>query len=634
LLNPKTLHEGTEAWPFPTERPTTAESLRSTGLHELGGHGVSFIEGFPAGGGFESPEVVAAAQRSLPLRRAEYQTNWNNIVDRQDAWVAAERKAGSPFTEKQLQERYFNEHPDEEALARHVIEERAKDQRGRMQLEEQFKHYQALAGENDARLIQARADMTQEQLRATSRESMQEVPFAEQLIRYGKNPRRAPTYPPQVPPPTVRPGLLDRPVQDVLPPTGTTPQGRFNFQQEPPSFTERMSEAQGLAQERRNRGLQSGDYGLGSARRTAPDAPPGSFADFAARQRQGYRNDMADILDAYRERTGLPRQGTQSPLLAPGERDLQLNTRLPPEDVSGPVTGVGRPAAPYIRNLNAPLFDYSRLNEVPEVPQFDLPRLTPPKGTAQAYLDLARNRPVLARTSAAAEAGMQHGRPFYNTQPLRAEYRQEYGAAEPGDRAYRDYIGAAAATSVNTPVPQNIRNASYFNYLRQTGQPMPSLVKSPESAHLIVPPGSIPEPYGNTAQAHYVRFMNDLIERGEFGPEAQKLLSYQQNLLGNYRPVTIDRHNMRSYDLPWDQPGKNYGALEGVQHGQAGQLNVEPAQWQGGLWFGDAERTGVRSGTEPFLRVLEQRLADTAEQRGLTKVQMLKEFLRARQPIQ
>jgi hypothetical protein len=32
--------------------------------------------------------------------------------------------------------------------------------------------------------------------------------------------------------------------------------------------------------------------------------------------------------------------------------------------------------------------------------------------------------------------------------------------------------------------------------------------------------------------------------------------------------------------------------------------------------------------------VLEQRLADTAEQRGLTKVQMLKEFLRARQPIQ
>jgi hypothetical protein len=92
----------------------------------------------------------------------------------------------------------------------------------------------------------------------------------------------------------------------------------------PLSFSERMARAQDVAFLRAQRGTATGDYGLGTARRTAPEAPKGSFEDFAARQQQGFKNDTATAIDQYREATGQPRTGEARPLLAPGETPEDL----------------------------------------------------------------------------------------------------------------------------------------------------------------------------------------------------------------------------------------------------------------------------------------------------------------------
>jgi len=81
-------------------------------------------------------------------------------------------------------------------------------------------------------------------------------------------------------------------------------------------FAERMQAGKDLAQELRNRGRSTGNYGM-TGRRTAPDAPKGSFERFAAEQRAGWNSDKDAALDAFRGATGTKPENKM--LMAPGE---------------------------------------------------------------------------------------------------------------------------------------------------------------------------------------------------------------------------------------------------------------------------------------------------------------------------
>jgi hypothetical protein len=755
LLNPKELK--------------TPEDMRSTTLHELG-HAVQAIEGFPSGGGMGSPEVRAAAMATLQQRRASYETALEGVYNRRDAWVAEQKKANPRAFQRRLEEQYFDQvAPQDADIAREAITEQAKYHRGRMQLEEEFKHYKSLAGEEDARAIQARRDLTSEQLRETP--IAYDTPQEQQLVRYN-----ATTRPAQPLPPAAR---------DTLPPSVGTPQGRFNFSAEPKSFTERMAEAQQVAFERAQRGTATGDYGMGTARRTAPDAPRGSFEDLAAREAAKFKADQARIVDEYRVATGQPRRGESQPLLAPGERpeDLQFSGKLPttettpigeqyvlpgaeqktsaqmaqrkaeaplrptveqkppgglfeppksqgdfqfdierlgpsgavtrgvegvrdapyalpaananiqgmtrvrgpgqpperimdessfrfpsraevlsgytnttanpladlprrgnvtgirpdvefqierlPEDVSGPITGVGRP---FIRPENRPLFDYSRLAEVPDRPQFDLPRVVPPEGVPEATQALASPK-NLARVNEAVRRGeAMGGREWYNTEPLREQFVNELGEAQ-GNQAFRQYMDLVAANSPRTRVPENIRNASYFYGTERRGEDLPRTYFR-EGYHRMTKETQAPTPYG--IMPIHVQNMQNLREGGLPVMQNPKPASFVENLTGNQTPVTIDTHNMRAITAGREAevPNPNqYGFLERMQQAEAAKMGMSPAQYQASMWVGAGKETGLGSPTDPFLRVFEDRVRKTAEATGKTPAQVLREFIRAQAPL-
>jgi hypothetical protein len=175
---------------------------------------------------------------------------------------------------------------------------------------------------------------------------------------------------------------------------------------------------------------------------------------------------------------------SQQPLIGVDKNTGELTGRLPAladvvtSSMGGPVpaggAGVVLGAGPRIGRM----FDYSKLAEVPDVPQFDLPREVPRNipDRVQALADPAN----VARVNQAVEAGIPLGGPeWYGTQPLRQAFIDELGDA--GDAAFRRYMDYVAATSPRSKVPENIRNASYYYTLEQQGQPPPQLISQPGS---------------------------------------------------------------------------------------------------------------------------------------------------------
>jgi hypothetical protein len=477
--------------------------------------------------------------------------------------------------------------------------------------------YKELAGETEARNVQSRKDLTPAKLAKYAPWKTQDIPYADQLLR-----------------------LQEGPGAPMALPKAVT---------EPLSFSERMARDRDVAFQRAQRGTATGDYGLGSA-------------DFAQRQQQGYRNSMADILDAYRERTGLPRQWTQSPLLAPGETrevdraaiaERQRQERLVPkvgqeapgglfgpkdtqgqfkfqiEDlINSPHSRAGvpfQPAAPYLRNPNAPLFDYSRLGERIVTPQYGLER-TASTDVTPDFLR-AGSKENIARVNKIVEQGIREGGlNWHGMQPLLEEYQGELGRQR-GSNAYLDYMRRVGATSPNSNVEQNFRTASYYDWLIRNGLPLPRLGRGP-SGQPVVLPGEIPNPYGNKAQGLHVTNLNRL-QAGEGYPLSNpKPPSFAENMMGNYTPVAVDRHNMTLWGLDREPNLTGYRYLEDLQQQQARRMGIEPAQYQAAGWLPYA-----KSGTEPALQLFENRIAATAGHTGLSKADVLRQFIRGKLPL-
>lgn len=307
----------------------------------------------------------------------------------------------------------------------------------------------------------------------------------------------------------------------------------------------------------------------------------------------------------------------------------------PAVETAGTMLGVGAPFAETgaVGLAGGKLFDYSRLRDVPDVPQFDLQRVVPPRGVPETATSL--NTPEnLARINKFVDAGAnQGGLEWYNTQPLKEAFQAELGGDQ-GAADYARYLDYVAATSPRSTVGTNARTASYYYTLDKQGQPLPEIVKTAKG-NISVPPGQIPAPYGSMAQALHVQNAKNIREAGGI-PVLQnpKPPSFSQNLQGNQMPVTIDAHNSRMIGLPRDLPNPNeYGYLEDMQQGAAAAKGMTPAQYQASGWIGAGNETGLKSTADPFLKVFEDRVNATADARGLTPAEVLRQFIRGNAPL-
>jgi hypothetical protein len=311
------------------------------------------------------------------------------------------------------------------------------------------------------------------------------------------------------------------------------------------------------------------------------------------------------------------------------------------------------------------LFDYSKLHEVPSVPQVDLPRNIPPRGVPARTLEITNDPGVRNKMlEVIAEGQQMGGANWYNAEPLRAAFNKELGSG--GDAAFRKYMDMVAATSPRSDVGSNVRNASYYYGLAQRGEPMPA-VGTPN-----------PQPYGHMAQRLHQMNAERVAGPGWDPLNNPKPASFVENLVGNQAPVTVDTHAFRlpailgrdprfletafqvgkdapkqniqamvaSGELPmgevanraayWQaQPKANeYAAMENYYKSLGKELGLTPAQTQASAWVGGGKITGLASDeSKPFLRFFEDRIEKTAEKTGRSKQQVLKDFIRGRQPL-
>jgi hypothetical protein len=314
------------------------------------------------------------------------------------------------------------------------------------------------------------------------------------------------------------------------------------------------------------------------------------------------------------------------------------------------------PQTPHIlpSEIDRPLFDYRNMEAVPDRPQFDLPRINPARGVPE-HITRIGSPANMERTNAIVQMGMSHGGPeWYNTMPLLERYVGESGPVR-GPQDWESYLKYVGATSPRSPVPNNVGTASYYDMLAAQGLPFPQAVF--RGGNWSMPKGALPEGYGGLGQAVHNINANLIREHGGWPVstffDKPKPPSFTSNLMGNYRPVTSDVHNVSMLNLRGPQgnrlimpPHPYYGYIEQLQQGPqgAGQFaGLAPAQYQASGWipwaagYRDVGRYGEVTGgspkrleaySQPFIRVVEDRVKNKAQELGWSPEQTLRAFLR------
>lgn len=349
-----------------------------------------------------------------------------------------------------------------------------------------------------------------------------------------------------------------------------------------------------------------------------------------------------------------------------------------------------------VKNPNSgELFDLSRLNEVPDVPQVQMPRYVAPRGASPRIVDALSRPEVEQGINETVQRGIEGGGlSWYNTEPMRERLRGAVPSIDV-DPTYARLMDIVAATSPRARVPDNIRTASYYNYLAAQGMPVPD---KPAKG------------YGSVAQNLHRDNVRGLEQRGGWDIfKNPKPASFSTNLQGNQRNVTVDTHNFRlpgilaedprfletsiaelaktresaletltrQYPgLPeevamasiTERPGKvsmtyrprewvdkgyismdeavndpaiwsakpnpnEYGYYEQWQQDQAERMGISPAQYQAAMWLGGGETTGLGSAAEPFVGTFEARVRYTADRLGMSPDDVLEMMLRGDIPL-
>lgn len=369
-------------------------------------------------------------------------------------------------------------------------------------------------------------------------------------------------------------------------------------------------------------------------------------------------NRLAEFMTTPHQAQDDPRVAyrTASPLVDITEGDLNRGIEAALAVSGGGMKTDVRPAG---------LFDYSQLHKTPDVPQFELARNVPPRGVPERTLDVTSDPVVRQKMLEIMSQGQKMGgAKWYNAEPLRGAFNEELGGG--GDAAFRKYMDMVAATSPRSDVGTNVRNASYYYGREVRGEGMPAVGDKN------------PQPYGHMAQRLHQMNAERVSGAGWDPLNNPKPASFVENLVGNQTPATIDTHAFRlpailgqdprfletAFQVGKDAPKQNiqamlksgevsmddaaaraawwqaqpkaneYAAMERYYASLGKELGLTPAQAQASAWVGGGKLTGLASDeSKPFLRFLEDRVHLTADKRGETAKQVLKKFIRGKEPL-
>ncbi len=299
-------------------------------------------------------------------------------------------------------------------------------------------------------------------------------------------------------------------------------------------------------------------------------------------------------------------------------------------------------SVPAPATLQGYLFDHSRLHEVPPVEQRNLPRYQPARGVPE-YIQALDTPENLARMNEFARIGLERGgHGAFNLEEFRQHYLAQLGV-EKGQAAFERFANLLAAVGPLSTDLAAVRNASYYDWLsrlaEQEGKPLPVPIWDSQKRRLVLlePP---PFPWGHIKEGLHAKKVNEVITSGRLEPISNpKLASIAENYKGNYMPIPLDSNYVRAARVtnkrgfPTDVvPRVGYGFVEQLGQRGAAQMGIPPGHYQAAVRAGAAEHTGLRS-LDPILMTLEDRIAVTAAEFGITKEEVLRTLIRHGFPL-
>lgn len=292
---------------------------------------------------------------------------------------------------------------------------------------------------------------------------------------------------------------------------------------------------------------------------------------------------------------------------------------------------------------NSVLFDLSpqTLNQVPDVPQFALPRVAP--GMTERLASAQRGG--LKRIEDAASKAPEQNWGWYNLMQARDLFHNIHGPQK-GEQAFQGWLDALAGTSMVNPIDNNIRSSTWYLQQLLQGKPMPEVrnILDPSTGKAVrLMAGGPPAGYGAKSQIQHADRVREYMTHSYDPVSNPKPISYRTNLSGNWVPRTVDTHDIRNaigmphaLDLFGENAGllpKEYSYLEQLGRRAADRAGSTNAAQQAATWIGGGGYTGLKSFPAPLLEVLNRRAHVTGSVRGQTPWEALLDAFRGTQPL-
>ena len=281
------------------------------------------------------------------------------------------------------------------------------------------------------------------------------------------------------------------------------------------------------------------------------------------------------------------------------------------------------------------IFDLS--TPFPDYPQFAIPHVLlktekARKAAEKKWEFVSRPANIKRLIKYFDKGAKEGGLSWYNVEPLRLEFIDEFGSAM-GNNLFAKMMGIVAGSSPRTAVSENIKIAMtvYGRMMRAA--------KTGQSVNLSGIPMLMERTHGpaikDVLAATDVSPGKGLTETTKYGARP-KVVRFGENLRGNLEPIAVDTHNLKiltgESGIPTRFDPEFYQYAEVPQQKIAQQIDVPPAQFQSSVWTGASDVTGVRD-PRPFIQIFEERVIMNARHSGMRPKEWLRKWMRGDIPV-
>lgn len=198
------------------------------------------------------------------------------------------------------------------------------------------------------------------------------------------------------------------------------------------------------------------------------------------------------------------------------------------------------------------------------------------------------------------------------------KYIELLGEEEGAQRFMSDFAEAMAATTGGADPGANLAMATYGNYLRERGLPMPA------GAY------EMPHPIGGRYATGNMKLYDKFLGQGEEMTAAgnPKRFNFRNNFLGDLDRATIDEQMSKGMFDMNAPPTNAYGVAEGVVVDEAARLGIPAAEVQDVAWAGFK---GVQG--KPMMQWLNEAIARTSRVTGESQEDVVKSVILKRGPL-